>query len=118
MDLGIVAPAAIAVGIGALRHRRWARKPVYAILGAYTLIGASVAGMAIAMVLRDDPDASTATLIGTTLLASALAAVTWYVYRPLFRRGGPQHAPARDAAVAFAQRSRNPRTSTPLGGQT
>lgn len=58
MDLGIVVPAAITVGVGALRHRPWARKPVYAILGAYTLIGASVAGMAITMVVRDDPDAS------------------------------------------------------------
>jgi hypothetical protein len=94
LDLGIVVPAAIAVGIGALRHRAWARKPVYAILGAYTLIGASVAGMAITMVLRDDPDASFAILIGMTLLASALAAVTWYVYRPLFREPRSGASPA------------------------
>jgi hypothetical protein len=86
MDLGIIVPAAVAVGIGALRHREWARKPVYAILGAYTLIGASVAGMGITMSLRDDPDASMATLIGMTLLAVLLAAVTCYVYRPLFGR--------------------------------
>jgi hypothetical protein len=85
LDLGIVVPAAVTVGIGALRRRPWARKPVYAILGAYTLIGASVAGMAFTMVLRDDPDASIATLVGMTLLALALATVTWYVYRPLFR---------------------------------
>jgi hypothetical protein len=88
MDLGIVVPAAITVGIGALRHRPWARKPVYAILGAYTLIGASVAGMAITMVLRDDPDASLAVGIGATVLAGSLAAATWFVYRPLFRHAG------------------------------
>jgi hypothetical protein len=86
MDLGIVVPAAVAVGVGALRHRPWARKPVYALLGAYTLIGASVAGMAITMAARHDPDASAVTAVGSTLLAVLLAGVTAYVYRPLFRR--------------------------------
>ncbi len=86
MDLGIVVPAAITVGVGSLRHRSWARKPVYALLGAYTLIGVSVAGMAITMVARDDPDASLTTAAGATLMAALLAAVSGYVYRPLFRR--------------------------------
>ncbi len=88
MDLGIVVPAAIAVGVGALRHRPWARKPVYALLGAYVLIGASVAGMAITMAARHDPDASAVTVVGSTLLAVSLAGVTAYVYRPLFRQPG------------------------------
>jgi len=86
MDLGIVVPAAVAVGVGTLRHRPWARKPVYAMLGGYTLIGASVAGMAITMAARHDPDASAVTAVGSTLLAVLLAGVTAYVYRPLFRR--------------------------------
>jgi hypothetical protein len=94
MDLGIVVPAAITVGIASLRHRGWARKPVYALLGAYTLIGASVAGMAITMVARDDPDASTATVIGAVLLTALLAGVTYAVYRPLLRRTGTGPAPA------------------------
>jgi hypothetical protein len=102
MDLGIIVPAAVAVGIGALRHREWARKPVYAILGAYTLIGASVAGMAITMSLRDDPDASMATLIGMTLLAVLLAGVTGYVYRPLFRRVKVRSGPSAPDAFAPA----------------
>jgi hypothetical protein len=101
MDLGIVVPAAITVGIGALRHRPWARKPVYAILGAYTLLGASVAGMAITMIFRDDPDASVATAIGMTALTGCLAAVTWYVYRPLFRRASvPARLEASTARLA------------------
>jgi hypothetical protein len=86
MDLGIVVPAALTVGVGALRHRPWARKPVYALLGAYTLIGASVAGMAITMAARHDPDASVVTAAGSILMATLLAAATGYVYRPLFRR--------------------------------
>ena len=100
MDLGIVVPAAIAVGIGALRRRPWARKPVYALLGAYTLIGASVAGMAITMAARHDPDSSAVTVIGATVMTALLAGTTCYVYRPLFRRtgtdlGSPSTAPGR-----------------------
>jgi hypothetical protein len=93
MDLGIVVPAAITVGVGALRRRPWARKPVYALLGAYTLIGSSVAGMAITMAVRHDPDASLATAVGSTLMATLLAAVTVYVYRPLFRGAGADARP-------------------------
>ncbi|MET0415330.1 MAG: hypothetical protein ABW022_04855 [Actinoplanes sp.] len=86
MDLGIVVPAAIVVGIGALRHRQWARKPMYTLVGAYTLIGASVTGMAITMAARNDPDASATTIVGSILMTSLLAAVACYLYRPLFRR--------------------------------
>ncbi|HEX8627736.1 MAG TPA: hypothetical protein VF755_06150 [Catenuloplanes sp.] len=107
MDLGIIVPGAVAVGIGALRHREWARKPVYAILGAYTLIGASVAGMGITMSLRDDPDASMATLVGMTLLAVLLTAVTCYVYRPLFRRAGARSGPSAPGVSAPAHLERS-----------
>jgi hypothetical protein len=118
MDLGIVVPAAIAVGSGALRHRPWARKPVYALLGAYTLIGASVAGMAITMAARHDPDSSGVTVIGAAVMTALLAGTTCYVYRPLFRQTrtdtGPsaatRQAPVADkprAAPALRQRSRS-----------
>lgn len=103
MDMGIVVPAAITVGIATLRHRRWARKPVYALLGAYTLIGTSVAGMAITMVARRDPDASTATAIGSVLLTALLAGLTCAVYRPLFRRAGT--APALAVTPARLEES-------------
>ncbi|MGX6607086.1 hypothetical protein ACWKSP_33930 [Micromonosporaceae bacterium Da 78-11] len=86
MDLGIVVPAAITVGIGALRRRPWARKPVYALLGVYTLIGASVAGMAITMAARHDPDSSAVTVVGATVMTALLAGTTCYIYLPLFRR--------------------------------
>ena len=76
---------------------------MYAILGAYTLIGTSVAGMAITMVLRHDPDASTAVVIGMTSLAVMLAAVTWYVYRPLFRRVSAHPDPSTPGSAARVQ---------------
>jgi hypothetical protein len=53
------------------------------------LIGASVAGMAITMAARHDPDGSAVTTIGATVMAVLLAGMTCYVYRPLFRRTDP-----------------------------
>lgn len=84
-DLAIVAPAALTVGIGLLRRCLWARKPAYAILGGYVLLGWSVAGMAWSMLFNGDPDASLAQAIGMTGVASAGAVFACFLYRPLFR---------------------------------
>jgi hypothetical protein len=86
MDLGIVAPAALATAIGLIRRAAWARKPMYAIVGAYALLGASVAGMAITMLANDDPDASFGIAAGFTVFALLFAMLAVVVYRPLFRR--------------------------------
>ena len=84
-DLGIVVPAALTVGIGLLRRQLWARKPAYAILGAYVLIGWSVAGMGWSMLISGDPDASVAMVISVTGLACSGAVFAYFLYRPLFR---------------------------------
>jgi hypothetical protein len=84
MDLGIVAPAAIATAIGAARAAAWARVPVYAIVGAYSLLGASVAGMGITMYVNDDPDASPAVAAGFTVFALMFAVLFAVLCRPLF----------------------------------
>lgn len=85
MDLGIVVPAAIATAIGLLRAMPWAVRAMYAIVGAYALLGASVAGMAITMYAHDDPDASIATAAGFTVFAGVFLALAIAVYRPLWR---------------------------------
>lgn len=83
-DLGLVVPAAIVVGIGLLRRRSWARRPAYAILGGYVLVGCSVAGMAWSMVFAGDPDASVGFALAVTGLAMAGAIFASFLYRPLF----------------------------------
>jgi hypothetical protein len=85
MDLGIVAPAALATGLGLWRGAAWARTPMYAIVGAYALLGASVTGMGITMSVNDDPDASIALTVGFALFALVFAALAVVLYRPLFR---------------------------------
>jgi hypothetical protein len=87
-DLGLVAPAALLVGVGLLRRRAWARTPAYAIIGGYVLLGWSVAGMAATMLLAGDPDASTGLLVGAAGLAAAGSAFAVVLYRPLIRPAG------------------------------
>ena len=87
MDLGIVVPVAVAAAIGLLRHSAQARRPMYAILGAYTLLAASVAGMAITMLANGDPDSSVVTVAAFVLFALTFAALAVAVYRPLFGAG-------------------------------
>jgi hypothetical protein len=81
MDLGIVVPAALTVGVGMLRHRAWARRPMLAIVGGYALLGVSVAAMAVVMTVQGDPDASVATLAGSVTTAAFLAVLAGWVYR-------------------------------------
>jgi hypothetical protein len=100
-DLGIVAPAALTVGIGLLRRQPWARKPAYGILGGYVLLGWSVAGMAWTMWLNADPMASVAMLVGFTGLSTAGTVFGYFLYRPLFRSAHvpPAHVPVRTEPV-------------------
>src|SRR5690606_27080981 len=63
MDLGIVVPAAVAIGVGLLRRATWARTATFAILGGYTLLSAAVWGMAAVMLANDDPDATLANVV-------------------------------------------------------
>lgn len=82
-DLGLVVPAAVAVGIGLLRSSVWARKPAYAILGGYVLLGWSVTGMAWMMFASGDPDASLVLALAMTSLSTAGAVFATHLYRPL-----------------------------------
>ena len=93
-DLGIVVPAALAVGVGLLRRQPWARKPAYAILGGYVLLAWSVAGMAWTMLASTDPDASVVVALVMTALAAAGTVFAYFLYRPLFRAG--RHESAAD----------------------
>jgi hypothetical protein len=88
-DLGIVAPAALVVGVGLLRRRPWARTPASAIIGGYVLLGWSVAGMAAMMLLLGDPDASVGQLIGAAGVAAAGTVFAVVLYRPLLRPAVP-----------------------------
>jgi hypothetical protein len=86
MDLGMVVPAALAVGIGMLRRRSWARRPMYALVGGYTLLAVSVVAMATTMYLTGDPDASLGMVAASGVAALLMLAVAAYLYWPLLRQ--------------------------------
>ena len=56
-----------------------------ATVGGYTLLAASVTGMAATMWLTGDPDSSGVTLVAATVLTLALTAFSVRLYRPLLR---------------------------------
>jgi hypothetical protein len=84
MDLGILVPGALAVGVGLLKGRAWAREAVYAVLGGFALIGVSVASMAAVMLMRGDPDASVGLVVAFGGFAAVYIALTVGLYHPLF----------------------------------
>ena len=89
LDLAIVTPAAVAVGVGMLRGVAWGRKGLYAIAGWFALVPPSVAAMAITMVVNDDPLASEAGAIMFAVAAVVLALVALRLYWPLFQTAAP-----------------------------
>lgn len=84
MDLAIVVPALVTIGIGILRGSAWAHRAIYAAVGWFALLGSAVAGMAIVMQATGDPAASTGNTVAFTLFAAVGLAVAVTVYRPLF----------------------------------
>jgi hypothetical protein len=83
MDLGIVVPAAVAVGTGLLRGAGWAVRAAFPLLTGFTLLAWSVASMAIVMLASGDPDASRGLTGGFVAFAAGLTAATTAFYRPL-----------------------------------
>lgn len=85
MDLGIVMPAAIASGAALLLGIGPARKPMYAVVGWFALVGPAVAAMGFAMEFNDDPNASLGGAVTFAVFGAAFALVAAYLFRPLAR---------------------------------
>lgn len=86
MDLGLVVPGLVAVGVGILRGTTWAAKVKYAAVGWVALLASSVAGMAIVMQATGDPAATTANTVAFSGFAVVAIGMASIVYRPLFSR--------------------------------
>jgi hypothetical protein len=89
MDLGIIVPAAIATGVGLLLGAAGARRPARALLVAYALLSASVTGMAVVMLVHDDPDGSIVDVVAFGTFTLVVGALAWRMVRP-----GPDERPA------------------------
>lgn len=85
LDLGLVVPAAITAAIGLRIGTRWARTAAYAVIGWFALVPASVAAMAITMVVNDDPNADTGLMTVFTVAAVVFTIGAAVLYRPMLR---------------------------------
>jgi len=84
MDLGLVVPGLVVVGVALLRGRVWDRRLRYAAASWAALLGSSVAGMAAVMQLRGDPGASGANTTAFGVFALIALTMAWLIHRPLF----------------------------------
>lgn len=98
LDLGLVAPSAVATALGIRRGMTWARKAAYAVIGWFTFVPAAVAAMAVTMQINGDPNMSTGMMTVFVVAAVVFTAGATLLYRPLFTGTGraetePAHPP-------------------------
>lgn len=86
LDLGVITPAALAAGVGLLRGAEWARGMAYAVIGWFLLVPASVAAMALAMWVNDDPLVTIVNVVVFGVAAALLTAAALLLYRPLLHQ--------------------------------
>jgi hypothetical protein len=88
MDLGVVVPVTVATGLALRRGAPRAALMHYAVVGWFALVPPSVAAMAAAMLLNDDPYASAANTAMFTVTAVACAVLAVRTYLPVLRQDG------------------------------
>jgi hypothetical protein len=94
-DLGIVIPAMITAGLGMWRSAPWVGRLRYAVVGWAALVPLSVAVMAIAMYLDDQPTASLSSIALLSGMAAVFLIPAAICYPPLFTKvPEPTHSAA------------------------
>jgi hypothetical protein len=88
LDLGIVAPLAVATAIALLRGLSWGTRAYYGVVGWFTLVPGSVAAMAATMLLRDDPAAQPGRAAVLAVAAVVFTGLGVRAFLRLFRRNG------------------------------
>jgi hypothetical protein len=86
LDLSVVVPVTVAVGVGLRRGTGWAWRAVYGLVGWYVLVPVSVAAMSLAMLLDGDLNAAVGTVVVLAVAALLFTLVAAWLYRPLVER--------------------------------
>jgi hypothetical protein len=95
LDLGVVVPATVAVALALLRGSDRGRWGTYVVVGWFALVPPSVASMAVAMVVNDDPAASPARTVVFCVAAVVFAILAWALFRPLVRKSARERDQTR-----------------------
>ena len=83
LDLAIVVPASATAAFGLWSGAVWGRSAAYAMIGFYAVVPLSVAAMAVAMVVNNDPMGSMAAALGFGAVAAVSTVVAVALYHPL-----------------------------------
>jgi hypothetical protein len=86
LDLGVVVPATVVGALALMRGRQLGRRALYAVTGWFALVPPSVAAMAAVMAVKDDPNASVATVVTLTVASLVFGGFAVLVFRPLLAR--------------------------------
>lgn len=114
LDCGFVIPALIATGIGLLRRHPAALRAAYALAPFGTCLAGSVAGMAVAMEVKNDPSSSIAMLAVVLPATAGLAGLTWRLLRT-YGRGTGGDLPTGGRAAVRRQEERDGATRPAAG---
>ncbi len=87
LDFAILIPASIATAIGLLRGSATALRSAYALTGFITVMLASIASMALVLIVTGDPAADAAGIALFVSLTAGLALLTGKLWNPLTRQG-------------------------------
>lgn len=90
LDFGFVIPALVATGVGLLRKHPMAIKAAYGLAGFATCLAGAIAGMAVAMEVKDDPSAQPAMLAMVLPATAGLVLLTERLLRSYVRGTGDQ----------------------------
>ncbi|HET8523709.1 MAG TPA: hypothetical protein VFL82_10755 [Thermomicrobiales bacterium] len=88
LDFGFVIPAMLATGVGLLRAHPAAVKAAYGLAGFLTCLGGSIAGMAVAMELKQDPSSQPLMIVILLPATAGLALLTASLLRTSLRSTG------------------------------
>jgi hypothetical protein len=83
LDVGVIVPAMIAAGLGLRLGARWARTAACVLFAWMALVPASVAAMAVAMYVREDPQGTLANMVVMLGLALVLTPCALALLRPV-----------------------------------
>jgi len=98
MDLGFVIPAGLITAFGLLRRATWSTRVGYGLVGLQTLLSGAVAGMAVMMAARHDPEASRGLMVASLVSAAAFAAIFVAMLRIIPSAPGAIPSPRATAA--------------------
>jgi hypothetical protein len=88
MDLGLVVPLLVGVGLAMVRHSERVSLLRYAVTGWAALLGSSVAGMAVVMQATGAPGASPVLTVAFSSFALVAVVMAVFVHQPLLRADG------------------------------